>query len=164
MERVVFRALKKDPKDRFPSVKAFAEAFKQACGGCSSSGEREKQALPEKHYMANQVQKTDQGNNGKEQKVEKNASMSGTSSLQKGEASLSSAGREGITHDTEQQLLDHLRMLGFRPNDNAWLRGKVGEAFPWKNICMSLYKRSKERHGIKKMASNGLIATMARNI
>jgi hypothetical protein len=96
MERVVFRALKKDPKDRFPDVKTFAEAFKQACGDGSPSGKWE---------------------------------MSGTSSLQRREASSSSTGREGINRHAEQQLLDRLKKLGFKPNDNAWLTGKDGEAF-----------------------------------
>jgi len=38
IERVVFRALAKDPKDRFPNVKAFAEAFEHACRDSSRRG------------------------------------------------------------------------------------------------------------------------------
>jgi tRNA A-37 threonylcarbamoyl transferase component Bud32 len=45
MERVVFKALKPKPEDRYPSVKEFAEAFEQACRDCSLEGSKEQRGL-----------------------------------------------------------------------------------------------------------------------
>ena len=77
IEQVVFKALEKDPKKRFKSVKDFAKAFEQACRNCSPS-KRVKQAQQEKRPVAQQARKMDQGNEGNEQKLEKNASKKGS--------------------------------------------------------------------------------------
>ena len=255
IEQVVFRALEKDPNDRFPDVKAFAEAFARACGDSSSSGERERQAFrremrafrrerqafqSERQALQDRVRNTDQENQtlqsenqelqdrvinidqenqilqsenqelqdrvrntnqenqtlrrdkqelrrnneglqrdkqelqqnnerlknkvndiqrenqalqskkqhwknaykelrSKMQNMDQNKQQStvpdGTSSLlREGRSSSQPTGREGTIHETEQQLLDRLKRLGFKPNDTAWLESDDGQTFLGKHM------------------------------
>ena len=82
IEEVVFKALERDPKDRYPNVKTFAEALKQACGDSSPSGEREKPTLQEEQNASNQVQNNDEKLREKEEWYEHGITIRGRSSDQ----------------------------------------------------------------------------------
>ena len=60
---------------------------------------------------------------------EQYTSTDGTSSLREGGSSSRSTRREGMIHETEQQLEDHLKRLGFKPHDTEWLESSAGQKF-----------------------------------
>jgi serine/threonine protein kinase len=88
----------------------------------SSSTERERvnhnaeQQLNEEQNVVDQVQNMDQENKGKEKKGEEKASTSGTPSLQEGDASSSSAGQEGISHN------DKLKNMKLEKSGNSYFK------------------------------------------
>ena len=129
MERVVFKALKPKPEDRYESVKEFAEAFEQACRDSSQEESREQRGLARQLWGLMR-----RGGGGAEkQEVQEQEQVSPTDRVSLGEwdrvpqkerTSLQADGGGGIAEQRLRQLWDAVN--GAKLLSEEWLNNDDG--------------------------------------